>query len=64
MDSKGVIDKNSVLNNKDYSISTLALNQQIMILEKVEELLEGSMFFEWFKWRRQDKRSIYSTSHG
>lgn len=44
MDSKGAIDKNSVLNNKDYSISTLALNQQIMILEKVEELLEGSMF--------------------
>ncbi|AUA36943.1 tellurium resistance protein [Clostridioides difficile] len=44
LDSKGVIDKNSVLNNKDYSISTLALNQQIMILEKVEELLEGSMF--------------------
>ncbi|MCC0655504.1 MULTISPECIES: YceG family protein [unclassified Clostridioides] len=44
LNSKGIIDKNSVLNNKEYSISTLALNQQIMILEKVEELIEGNMF--------------------
>ncbi|MDR1773429.1 MAG: YceG family protein [Clostridioides sp.] len=43
--SKGKIDRKEILNNPDYTISTLNIKQQNMILDKVEELFQGNLFY-------------------
>lgn len=56
------LDKKPILNNHDYTISTLNIKQQIMILEKVEELFEGNMFIEGLTV--EDKiRGLYTVLH-
>lgn len=56
------LDKKPIINNPDYTISTLSIQQQIMILEKVEELFEGNMFMEGLNV--EDKiRGLYTVLH-
>jgi hypothetical protein len=56
------LDKKPIINNQDYTISTLSIQQQIMILEKVEELFEGNMFIEGLNI--EDKiRGLYTVLH-
>jgi hypothetical protein len=40
----GKIEKKDILNNPEYQTSSLSINTQIMILDKVEELFEGNLF--------------------
>ncbi|UPA31160.1 YceG family protein [Terrisporobacter glycolicus] len=53
LDSKGIIDKKSVLQEKSYSISTLSKPQQTMILEKVEEIIASNVFID--ELNREDR---------
>ena len=46
INSEGIIDKKSILQEKDYSISTLNKQQQTMILEKVEEIIASNVFID------------------
>ena len=46
LDSKGIIDKETILKEKNYSISILSKSQQTMILEKVEEIIASNVFID------------------
>ena len=62
LDSKGVIDKKSILQEKNYSISTLSKTQQTMILEKVEEIIVSNIFID--ELNREDRiKGLYTVLH-
>ena len=62
LDSKGVIDKKSILQEKNYSISTLSKTQQTMILEKVEEIIVSNVFID--ELNREDRiKGLYTALH-
>lgn len=46
INGEGIIDKNAVINDYNYSISTLHAHQKLMLLEKVEEVIANDMFVE------------------
>lgn len=59
LNSEGKIDKKAILNEKIYSISTLNINQQNMILDKIEEIIMSDMFIEGLN--REDRiKGLYT----
>ncbi|RDY25206.1 hypothetical protein CHL78_019400 [Romboutsia weinsteinii] len=59
LNSEGKIDKKAILNDKNYSISTLNTNQQTMILDKIEEIIMSEMFIDGLN--REDRiKGMYS----
>lgn len=62
LSADGIIEKRSVLNDKTYSISTLNITQQTMILEKVEEVIASDMFIEGMN--REDRiKGLFTVLH-
>ncbi|MEX6587108.1 YceG family protein [Paraclostridium bifermentans] len=59
LNTEGKIDKKAILDDKNYSISTLNANQQNMILDKIEEVLISEIFLDGLN--REDRiKGLYS----
>ncbi|MEG1311511.1 MAG: YceG family protein [Romboutsia sp.] len=59
LNSEGKIDKKTILDDKNYSISTLSVNQQNMILDKIEEVIMSEIFLDGLN-REDTIKGLYS----
>lgn len=62
INSKGIIDKKYILQEKNYSISTLNKTQQTMILEKMEEIIASNIFIDGLN-REDSIKGLYTVLH-